>query len=162
MRILCVVALLFGTLHSAFAALGDDDEKIDAIYGNIAKRHLRDDGTVSVLYHNDKFYFLVLFRDLHSVSEAYARGDGNKLSKKEISRFLEGNRGASHWPANTLPPDGKLERADHRAEASFIEIDGRLMLQINADIQVGRRPRVPGCAESVMGTKTAGLPNIIE
>lgn len=130
MRFICILALATAIAHPALAVLGDDDEKIDAMYGNISKRHLRDDGTVSVLYHNDKFYFLVLFKDLHSISEAYARGDGNKLSKKEISRFLRANAGTSHWPADTISLDGKLERADHKAEASFTEIDGRLMLQI--------------------------------
>ncbi len=89
-------------------------------------------GRVSVLYHNEKYYFFVVFKDLHSVSEAYARGDGIKLSNKEIARFLQANAGRSRWPASTLSPDGKIERADHKAEASFTEIEGRLMLQVTA------------------------------
>ena len=132
MRCLCILALLIATLHSTFATLGDDDEKIDAMYGNIDKRHLRDDGTVSVLYHNDKYYFLVLFKDLRSISEAYSRGDGRKLSEKEMSGFLQANAGRSRWPAKTVPPDGKLERADHKAEAAFVDIDGKLMLQVTS------------------------------
>ena len=132
MRLLCILALFAAMAHPAWASLGNDDEAIDSMYGNISKRHLRDDGTVSVLYHNDKYYFFVVFKDLHSISEAYARGDGNKLSKKEIARFLQANAGHSRWPAKTLSPDGKMERADHKAEASFTEIDGRVMLQVTS------------------------------
>jgi hypothetical protein len=132
MRLLCLLVLLAAMAHPALASLGNDDEAIDAMYGSISKRHLRDDGTVSVLYHNEKYYFFVIFKDLHSISEAYARGDGIPLSKKEISRFLQANAGRSRWPANTLSPDGKMERTDHKAEASFTEIDGRLMLQVTS------------------------------
>lgn len=127
---MCIMAVSATMIGQIFASLGNDDEAIEAMYGNISKRHLRDDGTVSVLYHNDKYYFFVVFKNLHSISEAYSRGDGNKLSKKEISRFLQANAGRSRWAANTLLPDGKLERADHKAEASFTEIDGRVMLQV--------------------------------
>jgi hypothetical protein len=132
MRGFCILVLLIAISHSTFATLGDDDEKIDAIYGNIVKRHLRDDGTVSVLYHNEKYYFLVLFKDLRTISEAYSRGDGRKLSDKEISRFLLANAGRSRWPAKAIPSDGKLERADHKAEAAFVDVDGRLMLQVTS------------------------------
>jgi hypothetical protein len=132
MRRLCILALLIATLHSTFAALGNDDETIDSMYGSIVKRHLRDDGNVSVLYHNDKYYCFVVFKDLHTISEAYSRGDGRKLSDKEVSGFLQVNAGRSRWPAKTLSLEGKMERADHKAEASFTEIDGRVMLQLTS------------------------------
>lgn len=133
MRFVCVLALVAAMVHPTFASLGNDDETMDAIYSTIVKRHLRDDGTVSVLYHNDKYYCFAVFKNLHTISEAYSRGDGNKLSKKEISRFLEANRGISRWPGNAiLPEGGKLERADHKAEAGFAEIDGRVMLQVTS------------------------------
>jgi hypothetical protein len=132
MRLFCILVLVAAMAHPAFAALGTDDETMEAMYSTIVKRHLRDDGTVSVLYHNDKYYCFAVFKNLHTISEAYSRGDGIKLSKKEISRFLEMNRGISHWPANTLLLEQKLERADHKAEAAFAEIDGRVMLQVTS------------------------------
>lgn len=130
MRFTAIPLLLLSLANCAFAALGDDDEKIDAMYGYIQKRHLADDGSVSVLYRNEKYFFFVVFQNLRSVSEAYARADGSKLSKKEVTRLLQSNAGTSHWPATVIPPDGKLERNDHKAEAAFIEIDGRAMLQV--------------------------------
>jgi hypothetical protein len=132
MRFFCIIALAAVIAHPALASLGNDDETIDSMYGDIVKRHLRDDGTVSVLYHNQKYYCFVVFKDLHTISEAYSRGDGRKLTDKEISALLQANAGRSRWPAKTLSTDGKMERADHKAEASFTEIEGRLMLQITS------------------------------
>jgi hypothetical protein len=132
MRFFCILALAAVMAHPALASLGNDDETIDAMYGDVVKRHLRNDGTVSVLYHGKKYYCFVVFKDLHTISEAYARGDGRKLSDKEISGLLEANAGRSRWPAKVVPADGKLERADHKAEASFTEIEGRLMMQVTS------------------------------
>ena len=132
MRFFWILALTAAMAHPAFAALGNDDETIDSLYGDVVKRHLRDDGTVSVLYHNEKYNAFVVFKDLHTTSEAYARADGKKLSNKEIARFLQANVGRSHWPATTLSPEGKMERADHKAEASFTEVEGHVMLQVTS------------------------------
>ncbi|PYL83579.1 MAG: hypothetical protein DMF17_12915, partial [Verrucomicrobia bacterium] len=47
--------LLFLTISagvgSVFANLGDGGDGIDDSYGNLVERHLRDDGTVTTLYH---------------------------------------------------------------------------------------------------------------
>ncbi len=132
MRFFWILALVAAMAPPVFASLGNDDETIDAMYGDVVKRHLRDDGTVSVLYHGKKYYCYVVFKDLHTTSEAYSRADGKKLSNKEIARFLQANVGRSHWPATTLAAEGKMERADHKAEASFTEIEGHVMLLVTS------------------------------
>ena len=59
------------------------------MYGNVVERHLRDDGTVSVLYHKSQYLYLVIFANGRSVSEGYSRVNGTDLSEKEIAKFLE-------------------------------------------------------------------------
>jgi hypothetical protein len=60
MKRFLVVALtsLMG-LGSALANLGDGSDRIESIYGNLIQRQLRDDGTLSILYHQDRYLYLV-------------------------------------------------------------------------------------------------------
>src|SRR5260370_33090281 len=48
-------------VSSVCASLGDGGDRIDDSYGNLIERHLRDDGTVSTLYHKDRYLYFVLF-----------------------------------------------------------------------------------------------------
>jgi hypothetical protein len=124
------VVLIFMLAHSAWAALGNDDETIDALYGNIVKRHLRDDGSVSVIYHKDKYFYQVLYEDLRSVREEYSHVDGTDLSAKEVAKLLKANAGRTTWHEVGSGHEKKWERSDHRAEASFIDQDGVRALQV--------------------------------
>ncbi len=60
-------------------------------YGNLVQRQLRDDETVSVLYHKDRYLYLVIFANDRSVSESYSHINGTDLSEKEIANFLKVN-----------------------------------------------------------------------
>jgi hypothetical protein len=55
MKQFLVIALAVITASSSvWAYLGDGSDRIDDLYGNLLQRRLRDDGTVSVLYHKDR------------------------------------------------------------------------------------------------------------
>jgi len=70
-RLCAAILLSVSTLTSTFANLGQDGDKIEDQYGNIVERRLRDDGTVSVLYHKDRYLYLVVFANDRSISETY-------------------------------------------------------------------------------------------
>jgi hypothetical protein len=89
----------------ACAAVGDGADKIEESYGALVSRHLRDDGTVAVVYQKDRYVYAVTFDHGVSVAEEYSRVDKRDLSEKEIARFLKMNAGrafASQRGAATL------------------------------------------------------------
>jgi len=86
-QLLVFVLAIFTTLTWSWASLGDNYEKVEDSYGSIAERRLRDDGTVSILYHKDRYLYLVIFADGRSVSETFFHTKGTDLSEKEISDF---------------------------------------------------------------------------
>jgi len=55
-QFLVVVLAVFTALSWVWANLGDNGDKIEDSYGQIIERHLLDDGTVSVLYHKDRYF----------------------------------------------------------------------------------------------------------
>jgi len=73
------------------AALGDGADKIEESYGTLVSRHLRDDGSVDVVYQKDRYVYAVRFDRGVSVAEEYSRVDKRDLSEKEIARFLKMN-----------------------------------------------------------------------
>jgi hypothetical protein len=112
-------------VNSVCASLGDNDDKIEALYGSTVARHLLDDGTVSVLYHKDRYLFFVIFDQRRSISERYSRLDKAELSSKEISRFLKANAvGRAGWRSGDRSKEPRFERADHKAEATYSKVDG--------------------------------------
>ncbi len=56
-QFLVVVVTVLTSLSPIRANLGDGGDRIDDAYGNLVERHLRDDGTVSVLYHKDRYLY---------------------------------------------------------------------------------------------------------
>ena len=68
-------------------------DKIEESYGMLVSRHLRDDGTVDVVYQKDRYVYAVRFDRGVSVAEEYSRVDKRDLSEKEIARFLKMNAG---------------------------------------------------------------------
>jgi len=117
-------------LSSVWANLGDGSDRIENRYGNLVQRQLRDDETVSVLYHKDRYLYLVIFANDRSVSESYSHINGTDLSEKEIANFLKVNAAGATWiPANTSK-ERRFKRSDDRAEATYGSSSGRRALTV--------------------------------
>ena len=119
-------------MSSVCANLGDSDDKIEDSYGKLVERHLLDDGTVSTLYHKDRYLCFVLFDNRRSVLERYSRTDGRDLSPKEISKFLKANAARAVWTQHDTSKERRFERSDHKAEATYLKVDGRPTLKVRA------------------------------
>jgi hypothetical protein len=134
-RFYILVLIILTGAGSLCANLGDNDEKIENAYGNIVQRRLRDDGSVSVLYHKGRYLYFVVFVNRRSILERYSRVDRADLSEKEIARFLKANAGPKMtWtPVERKSSQGRtLERSDHRAQAICAKVDGRLTLTMRS------------------------------
>ena len=116
--------------------LGDASDRIDDLYGNLNQRQLRDDGTVSVLYHKDRYLYLVIFVNDRSVSESYSHINGTDLSEKEIAKFLKINAAGGTWIPVNASKERRFKRSDDRAEATYGSSSGRRALTVR---EVGRR-----------------------
>ena len=114
---------ILATLTCGWANLGDSSDRVDDAYGNLVQRRLRDDGTVSVLYHKDRYLYEVLFADGRSVSETYFNIKGTDLSEKEIMRFLKANGGS--WTPDSTAKGRRFKRSDGNAEATYGTVRGR-------------------------------------
>jgi hypothetical protein len=129
-QFLGVVVTLLTSLSPVWANLGDGYERLDDAYGNVVERHLRDDGTVSVLYHRDRYLYFVIFANGRSILEGYSHAKGNDLSEKEIARFLKANAAGGTWlPAGT-PKERRFKRSDDKAEATYATVDERPTLTV--------------------------------
>src|SRR6058998_2024167 len=131
MKQFLVIALAAITASSSvWANLGDGSDRIDDLYGNLVQRRLRDDGTVSVLYHKGQYLYLVIFANDRSISESYSHVKGTDLSEKEIAKFLKLNSAGGTWtPANTSK-ERRFKRSDDRAEATYGTASGRRALTV--------------------------------
>jgi hypothetical protein len=117
-------------VSSVSANLGEGSDTIENRYGNLVQRQLRDDGTVSVLYHKDRYLYLVIFANDRSISESYSHMNGRDLSEKEIAKFLKLNAAGGTWiPANTSK-ERRFKRNDDRAEATYGSSSGRRALTV--------------------------------
>ena len=131
MKQFLVAALMVVTaLSSVRANLGDGSDRIDDVYGSLDQRQLRDDGTVSVLYHKDRYLYAVIFTEGRSVSETYSHVKGTDLSEKEIARFLKANAGGATWTPDNKTKERRFERSDHKAEATYSKINDRPALTV--------------------------------
>lgn len=125
-----ILLAILATSACGWANLGDDSDKIDDSYGNLVQRRLRDDGTVSVLYHKDRYLYQVTFAGGRSISETYFNGKGTNLTEKEIARFLKANAAGATWtPANTAN-ERRFKRSDSKAEATYGKVNGRPALTV--------------------------------
>lgn len=115
---------------SVCANLGDSDDQIEDSYGKLVERHLLDDGTVSMVYHKDRYLYFVMFDKRRSVLERYSRTDRADLSPKEISRFLKANAVGAKWTRDETSKEHRFERSDHKAEATYLNVDGRPTLTV--------------------------------
>jgi hypothetical protein len=129
-RIFVATLAIVTAWGSAWANLGDNSDRIDDIYGNLLQRQLRDDGTVSVLYHKGQYLYLVTFANDRSISESYSHMNGKDLSEKEIAGFLKRNAAGGTWiPANTSK-ERRFKRSDNNAEATYGSTTGRRALTV--------------------------------
>jgi hypothetical protein len=126
---LIVLAILV-TLTCGWASLGDSSDSVDDAYGNLVQRRLRDDGTVGVLYHKDRYLYEVIFANDRSVSETYFNVKGADLSEKEITRFLKANAGGATWTPEKAAKKRRFKRSDGRAEATYGTAKGRPALTV--------------------------------
>ena len=126
-----IVALTIVAAWSpAWANLGDGSDRIEDLYVNLDQRRLRDDGTVSVVYHKGQYVYLVIFANDRSISESYSHIKGTDLSEKEIAKFLKLNSAGGTWiPANTSK-ERRFKRSDNRAEATYGTASGRRALTV--------------------------------
>jgi len=129
-RIFVATLAIVTAWSSGWANLGDNSDRIDDIYGNLLQRQLRDDGTVSVLYHKGQYLYLVTFANDRSISESYSHMNGKDLSEKEIAGFLKRNAAGGTWiPANTSK-ERRFKRSDDNAEATYGSTTGRRALTV--------------------------------
>lgn len=121
---------ILATSTRGWANLGDDSDRVDDSYGNLVQRRLRDDGTVSVLYHKDRYLYQVIFADGRSVSETYFNVKGGDLSEKEITRFLKANAARGTWTPDNTAKERRFKRSDGKAEATYGKVNGRPALTV--------------------------------
>jgi hypothetical protein len=131
-QLLVVVVITLATLSPVRANLGDGHERIDDAYENVVERHLRDDGTVSVLYHRNqgRYLYFVIFAGGRSILEGYSRANGIDLSEKEIARFLKANAAGGTWMPAGTPKERRFKRSDGKAEATYGTVDERPTLTV--------------------------------
>jgi len=125
-----IVLAILATLTCGWANLGDGSDKVDDSYGNLVQRRLRDDGTVSVLYHKDRYLYEVIFANGRSVSETYFNVKGTGLSEKEIMRFLKANAAGATWTPDNTAKERRFKRSDGKAEATYGTVKGRPSLTV--------------------------------
>ena len=120
-----ILLAILATSTCGWASLGDGSDRIDDAYGNLVQRHLHDDGTLSVLYHKDRYLFQVLFNNGRSVSETYFHANGTDLSEKEITTFLKANAAPkATWTAGNRAKGRRFTRSDGKAEATYGKVNG--------------------------------------
>ena len=147
-RFLVLFLTISAGVSSVCANLGDGSDRIDDSYGKLVERHLRDDGTVSTLYHKDPYLYFVVFDNGVSVLERYSRVDGADLSEKEIAKFLKANAGRTvTWIRDETgtSKERRFKRSDHKAEATCGKENNRLTLTMG---MLGSSERGVGSRES--------------
>jgi hypothetical protein len=129
-QIIVVLLAIFTSVSAVCANLGDGSDRIDDSYGNLIERHLLDDGTVSVLYHKDRYLYFVMFAEGRSVLEKYSHLKGTELSEKEIAKFLKANAGGASWMPDNKAKERRFKRSDRKAEATYGKVDDRPTLTL--------------------------------
>jgi hypothetical protein len=129
-QFLVAALMVVAALSSVLANLGDGSDRIEDLYGNLVQRQLRDDGTVSVLYHKDRYLYLVIFANDRSVSESFSHINGTDLSEKEIAKFLKVNAAGGNWIPVNASRERRFKRSDDRAEATYGSSSGRRALTV--------------------------------
>ena len=130
MKFLVLALTILAVSSSVSANLGDSSDRIDDLYGNLDQRRLRNDGTVSVVYHKGQYVYVVIFANDRSISESYSHIKGTDLSEKEIAKFLKLNAAGGTWIAANASRERRFKRSDNRAEATYGTASGRRALTV--------------------------------
>src|SRR5436309_12137314 len=125
-----IVLAILATVSCSWANLGDSADRIEDSYGSILQRRLLDDGTVSVLYHKDRYLYQVTFANGRSVSETYFNVKGTDLTEKEITAFLKANAAKATWTPDSSAKERRFKRSDGKAEATYGPVNGRPALTV--------------------------------
>ena len=131
--LILAAALVIALSSQAFARLGQTEDQVNALFGKPVDPGKPDsDGLTTNMYKNPTAEYLAVVQFLkgHSVAEAYSRVDRRKLSKRELSIFLEGNSAGKEWQKD--PRKLAWQRSDHRATAWYETLSGRPTLLIQA------------------------------
>jgi hypothetical protein len=131
--LILAAALVIALSSQAFARLGQTEDQVNALFGKPVDPSKPDsDGITTNMYKNPTGEYLAVVQFLkgHSVAEAYSRVDRRKLSKRELSIFLEGNSAGKEWQKD--PRKLAWQRSDHRATAWYETLSGRPTLLIQA------------------------------
>ena len=131
--LILAAALVIALSSQAFARLGQTEDQVNALFGKPVDPGKPDsDGITTNMYKNPTGEYLAVVQFLkgHSVAEAYSRVDRRKLSKRELSIFLEGNSAGKEWQKD--PRKLAWQRSDHRATAWYETLSGRPTLLIQA------------------------------
>jgi hypothetical protein len=129
-QFLVVVLIILTSLTYGWANLGDSSDKIEDSYGAMAERRLRDNGSVSILYHKGRYLYLVIFANGRSVSETYFHVKSTDLSEREISRFLKANAAGAAWTSDNTAGERRFRRSDGKAEATYGTVRDRPALTV--------------------------------
>ena len=130
-RFLVLFLTALAGMSPVWANLGDGGDRIDDSYGNLIERHLLDDGTVTTLYHKDRYLYFVMFVEARSVLEKYSHVKGTDLSEKEIAKFLKANAGrTATWMPDSKAKERSFKRSDYKAEATYGKVAGRPTLTV--------------------------------
>jgi hypothetical protein len=125
-----ILLAILATSTCGWANLGDSSDRVDDAYGNLVQRRLGDDGTVTVVYHKDRYLYQVIFADGRSVSETYFHLKGDDLSEKEITTFLKANAVRAKWTRDNSAKERRFKRSDGKAEATYGTVNGRPSLTV--------------------------------
>lgn len=129
-QFLAVALVVVTGLSSALGNLGDGSDRIENLYGNLVQRQLRDDETVSIVYHKGRYLYVVIFANDRSISESYSHINGADLSEKEIAKFLKLNAAGATWTPADTSKGRRFKRSDNRAEATYGSTNGRRALTV--------------------------------
>jgi hypothetical protein len=132
-----ILLAILATSTCGRANLGDSSDRIDDAYGNLVQRRLGDDGTVSVLYHRDRYLYQFTCSDALSILETYFNLKGTDLTEKEITSFLKANAARATWTRDNTGKERRFKRSDGKAEATYGKVNGRPSLTVRA---VGAKP----------------------
>ena len=129
MQFIVTICLVFSA--RTFAALGNSESEIAALFGDPVKQGSPDkNGVTTNTYQKGNYIILVQFLRHLSLAESYTREDQQEFSEKEIAAFLEGSSNDRAW--NKDPNKLEWERSDHKARAWCQTLHGRPTLLLQA------------------------------
>ena len=132
-RTLVIISILTAFFSSRIsAALGDDEQQIEKLFGTPVKEGVPDKrGITTKVYGKGKYAILVQFLNHLSLAESYTRIDQSALTETEIDAFLEGSSNGRPWAKD--PSKQAWERADHKAKAWIATVRERSTLLVQVE-----------------------------